>query len=82
MAYGRHFGFGTRDAAGVDYSFAGRIDIRPYAAADAGENRGTERRAFFRGHRLDRTAIDVSLNLSPDRRPRTAAAQPDSLGSR
>src|ERR1700759_5289453 len=61
-----------RDAA--DQSIARRVHRWPEAKADAGQNGCAIRRSLVRGG-VDRLCVDVSLNLTPERRARSAAAQ-------
>ena len=45
------------------------------ASTDGGENRGAKRGAFFGLEQLDFPRVDIRLNLSPERRTRTTAAE-------
>src|SRR5262245_47509449 len=68
-----------RDAGGLHNRLAGFVDTRPDACADAREQRRAVRRALFGGYRFHRAAVDVGLNLPPQRGSCTAAADADPL---
>ncbi len=66
-----------RDSRRVHSASHASIHGAPDAGADARQEGGAERRAFFGGDDFDGLAVDVGLNLAPERRARASAAEPD-----
>ena len=56
---------------------AGGLDGGPVADADAGEQGCAEGATFFGGEEFDGVAVDVGLDLAPERAARAAAAEAD-----
>src|SRR3954468_1824289 len=68
----RRVGSGRR--RGGDHRIAGGVDRWPDARADAGEQRRAVSGAFLALDGLDRAAVRIGLNLTPERRTRATAA--------
>ena len=67
----------THGRGDFDDGVTGVLDRRPGARSDPGQNRRAKRGAFFGLDDVDVVAVDVGLNLPPERRARAAAAQPN-----
>src|SRR5438552_7000099 len=68
-----------RDRRPAHQSIACRVHRWPESHADRGQNRGAVRSTLVGLYGVDGAAVDISLDLAPERRPRPAAPQPHAV---
>ncbi len=78
LVHQRHdVGSGHRRRAAADQSIARGVDRWPAFDANGGQDRRAVRRTFVCGRGVDRVCEDVGLDLTPECRSRSTAAEAD-----